>query len=256
MTSSMVLRKRSRGQREGLVLHLSSPPPNCDLYSGSEYEPEVIPRSPVASTSSGKRAKTPNTNGGYICGFEGCNKVYTKPSRLAEHQRSHTGEVSNNSTFHYSMPRTQSGTKRPYVCTVCSKTYLRESHLQAHARSHQPESSKPFVCEAPECGKRFWTTQHLRVHSELHQGEKPFKVTNIKIRSSGPPDASCWHSVRNPGVTRHIRSIINLGSTSVTYTPHLEQNPIGVNALDVQSRLQPIKNYELTSRPMTVRRSY
>lgn len=30
----------------------------------------------------------------YQCTHEGCDKAYSKPSRLAEHERSHTGEVS------------------------------------------------------------------------------------------------------------------------------------------------------------------
>jgi len=29
----------------------------------------------------------------YRCCFQGCEKAYTKPTRLAEHKRSHTGEV-------------------------------------------------------------------------------------------------------------------------------------------------------------------
>ncbi|RPD63072.1 hypothetical protein L227DRAFT_473071, partial [Lentinus tigrinus ALCF2SS1-6] len=94
----------------------------------------------------------------YACTYEGCSKAYAKPSRLAEHERSHTGD-------------------RPYVCTICNKTYLRENHLQAHARTHLPNSAKPYLCEQLGCGKRFWTSQHLRVHTELHRGEKLFKCS-------------------------------------------------------------------------------
>jgi hypothetical protein len=35
----------------------------------------------------------------YNCTFEGCEKAYTKPTRLEEHKRSHTGEVCTQS-FH------------------------------------------------------------------------------------------------------------------------------------------------------------
>ncbi|KAJ7600890.1 hypothetical protein C8J56DRAFT_813832 [Mycena floridula] len=92
----------------------------------------------------------------FKCIYAGCKKSYTKPSRLQEHQRSHSGQ-------------------RPYVCATCQKSYLRETHLQAHSRTHLPESARPHVC--PSCDKRFWTPQHLRVHLDLHNGEKPFKCT-------------------------------------------------------------------------------
>jgi hypothetical protein len=43
---------------------------------------------PVPSTPSSRSAKKK-----YNCTFEGCQKAYTKPTRLEEHKRSHTGEV-------------------------------------------------------------------------------------------------------------------------------------------------------------------
>ncbi|KAF8600465.1 hypothetical protein BDV93DRAFT_525337 [Ceratobasidium sp. AG-I] len=127
----------------------------------------------------------------YACIHSGCNKSYRKPSRLQEHERSHTGE-------------------RPFVCLTCDKSYLRESHLRAHSRSHLPASAKPFVCthqvfippkcqaddlvstqrdsndelEASTsttkiCNQRFWTAQHLRVHEKgIHLGEKQYKCTS------------------------------------------------------------------------------
>ncbi|KAJ7072584.1 transcription factor iiia [Mycena amicta] len=91
----------------------------------------------------------------YQCTHPGCLKAYTKPSRLNEHERSHTGQ-------------------RPFSCDQCSKSFLRESHLHAHARSHLPNSDRPFSCEESNCDKRFWTAQHLRAHTEWHSGTKPF----------------------------------------------------------------------------------
>lgn len=43
-----------------------------------------------ASTSSGVKKPRPRR---HACSFTGCTKTYTKPSRLAEHERSHSGLV-------------------------------------------------------------------------------------------------------------------------------------------------------------------
>ncbi|KAI8995510.1 hypothetical protein BD414DRAFT_479749 [Trametes punicea] len=153
--TTLTLRKRKR--RDSLVIHISSPSPSCEndpLYTESEYDPGQASDVPSAAP----RARTPGKQKRYTCTFEGCTKAYSKLSRLAEHERSHTGD-------------------RPFVCSTCNKSYLRESHLQAHARTHLPSSARPFVCTEEGCGKRFWTSQHLRVHTELHRGEKPFKCS-------------------------------------------------------------------------------
>ncbi len=57
---------------------------------------------PVASTSrvvltNGRATSVPVVRGrakNYVCTFEGCSKAYSRPVRLEEHMRSHTGEVS------------------------------------------------------------------------------------------------------------------------------------------------------------------
>nr|GAT57901.1 transcriptional factor IIIa [Mycena chlorophos] len=130
-----VLGKR---QRSHFVLQVSTPGP-------SKPAPVIINGTLVQ----------PTTKKRYQCTHPGCLKAYSKPSRLEEHERSHTGD-------------------RPFSCDTCSKTFLRESHLHAHSRSHLPESDRPFVCGEQGCTKRFWTAQHLRVHTDWHNGAKPF----------------------------------------------------------------------------------
>ncbi|KAF9821931.1 hypothetical protein IEO21_00361 [Rhodonia placenta] len=164
-TSTVVLRKRKRQAEPLAILRVSSSPsPGYDLsQSESDYDPDTQHR-PIAGPSKHQREVSTKRRP-YQCPHPGCDKSYTKLSRLAEHERSHTGD-------------------RPFICSSCSKTYFRESHLQAHARSHLPDSAKPFVCGEPNCGKRFWTTQHLHVHEGTHKGEKPFQCSEPSCDAS------------------------------------------------------------------------
>ncbi|KAJ7350369.1 hypothetical protein DFH08DRAFT_108230 [Mycena albidolilacea] len=154
--SSTVLGKRSRGQ---YLLHLSSSPEPCG-FSDSEFRPRASTSKSLPILINGTLVS--DTKKRYKCTHTGCDKAYSKPSRLEEHERSHSGQ-------------------RPFVCDTCGKSYLRETHLHAHARSHLPQSDRPFVCSQPNCEKRFWTAQHLRVHLDWHNGAKPFTC----------PEANC-----------------------------------------------------------------
>ncbi|KAJ6558457.1 hypothetical protein DFH09DRAFT_1248073 [Mycena vulgaris] len=148
----IILGKRNRAASKYLLRLASSPEP----WGLSDSDLEL----PIASTSKSlpilvNGTLVSHTKKCYKCTQKGCDKAYSKPSRLEEHERSHSGQ-------------------RPFVCETCKKSYLRETHLHAHARSHLPHSDRPFVCLEPNCEKRFWTAQHLRVHSDLHNGTKPF----------------------------------------------------------------------------------
>jgi len=54
-----------------------------------------------------------------------CGKIFSKPSQLSRHLRTHNGE-------------------RPYKCGVCSSSFSQLSSLEAHRFTHTNE--KPFVC--------------------------------------------------------------------------------------------------------------
>lgn len=187
LTATTVLGKRkNRVTSEALLLQLSASESNHEQSDvswqglGSEAESPQTPR------NSNKKSEFALVNGSlvksakrkYHCTFSGCDKSYSKPCRLEEHERTHTGEVGLSIPISRSIRRFAEPcrSQRPFVCTTCNKSYLRETHLQAHVRSHLPDSDRPFEC--PGCLKRFWTAQHLKVHELTHKGEKPWKVVS------------------------------------------------------------------------------
>lgn len=98
--SVTVLGKRKT--RDALVLHVSA---SSDAASDSEYAPAASPvlatgksiagpsKASALSVGEEPSVKARNSQKVYKCTYEGCQKAYTKPSKLEEHQRSHRGEV-------------------------------------------------------------------------------------------------------------------------------------------------------------------
>ncbi|KAG9312012.1 hypothetical protein JVU11DRAFT_7285 [Chiua virens] len=161
LSSTTVLGKRKKSH---LVLRLSSSPAPSEAIE----TPSTTETTLQVTISVSKKSR-------YPCAYPDCTKSYSKPSRLAEHERSHTGEVRITMTTEFLLLSYSSFTQRPLTCNSCGKSYLRESHLQAHSRSHLPETEKPYVCtESAECKKRFWTTQHLARHENSHRGDKSY----------------------------------------------------------------------------------
>ena len=188
LTTTTVLGKRkNRVASETLLLQLSASESNHEQSDASWQDPGSETESPQTSRTSNKKSEFVLVNGSlvknakrkYHCTFSGCEKSYSKPCRLEEHERSHTGEVRlsfQNFVFDLWRLAEPCRSQRPFVCTTCNKSYLRETHLQAHVRSHLPDSDRPFGCPEVGCSKRFWTVQHLKVHESTHKGEKPWKV--------------------------------------------------------------------------------
>lgn len=109
-------------------------------------DPDSLASSPIRVTEPGP-SNRPEGGPSYVCPYEGCSKGYTKPSKLAQHIRSHTGE-------------------RPFVCDHpgCGASYMRNEHLKAHQRRHRDASEKPFACQYEGCTLKFWTSSQLKNH--------------------------------------------------------------------------------------------
>jgi len=90
--SKTVLGKRkASGGKAALVLHLAySPEPTNMPESDDSYQPPAT-SSPPPILINGRLV--PSTKRRYKCTYDSCEKAYTKPSRLIEHERTHTGVV-------------------------------------------------------------------------------------------------------------------------------------------------------------------
>ena len=96
-TSTHLSRPKVLGKRKGIaedtyVLHLaSSPEPSGEQSDLDSFRNVTKSKPQVPVLVNGKLSL--ETKRLYSCTYDGCKKSYPKPSRLAEHERSHTGEV-------------------------------------------------------------------------------------------------------------------------------------------------------------------
>ncbi|KAI7820618.1 hypothetical protein BC939DRAFT_530440 [Gamsiella multidivaricata] len=132
------------------------PDPGSESVSDSSQERNTRATSKSRSTRSRSSTTAPKPTRTvlshkkmYACLYPGCEKSYTKPSRLKQHELVHTDE-------------------RPYRCYElgCTSSFRREDHLAIHIKGHG--SSREFRCFQPGCTKAFYTQDKLTRHLKSH----------------------------------------------------------------------------------------
>lgn len=223
--------KRQRGSRGDAVaidvqqLALSSRDTDngCPATATSPSKQTLVGEVASTSTRNSPRPSPARAKTRYFCQHPGCDKSYTKPVRLAEHERSHTGE-------------------RPFGCPEegCSASYLRETHLAAHLRTHRDESEKPLLCSEDGCDKRFWTNQHLKRHVRLvHEQDKDqYRVSGLLM--SGSVRRGCSSSRVQEGRCTELTILATLHSPSRHFVSH-HPYPVPAMSSRVQQASQAAK---------------
>ena len=145
----------------------------------AELKQETIPISRSESSESlnsltSTRSSSSNRPKTYFCDYDGCDKAFTRPSILTEHQLSvHQG-------------------LRAFQCDKCAKSFVKKSHLERHLYTHS--DTKPFQCSYCGC------LQNRRLHPSSGQMKDLVCVTSCRF--------SCWRVVTPfPQLRAHILSV-------------------------------------------------
>ena len=151
-----------------------------DSESQSDADSDIGDATPLTAAQT-PRTPRPSDLKLHHCTYEGCTKSFTRPVRLAEHQRSHTGE-------------------RIYKCKEkgCDKDFLRESHLKHHIKSAHSDV-REYQCNWEGCSKSFTTGTRLRRHIAAHEGREKYRCRGYE---------GCNETFRKHAtLTRHILAV-------------------------------------------------
>lgn len=151
-------------------------PRRIPTLGGVRLRPEGEPE-PPAERPQPRRARRDHTKR-HACPT--CDKRFSSPGKLSQHQLSHTGELPFscdlcekrfNTRFKLARHGLIHSEARAFACNVCGKTFNRKDHLTNHIRVHNPVK-KLYTCERPDCRKSYTSLMSYRKHAALHSAEE------------------------------------------------------------------------------------
>ena len=102
----------------------------------------------------------------FICGFEGCNKNFSKKNGLDRHLKTHSDDF------------------KPYQCPTCSRMFVEKIQLERHFQVHlKTEKVTNFRCS--QCMKYFNRKPDLVRHNKTVHQEKSYECDLCPVRRFG-----------------------------------------------------------------------
>lgn len=130
-----------------------------------------------------------------------CDKRFSSPGKLSQHQLSHTGELpfscefcdkKFNSKFKLARHNLIHNEARAFSCNVCGRTFNRKDHLTNHVRVHNPVK-KMYTCERSDCRKSYTSSLSYRKHMALHSAEEGNLQCKICDETFGSQQEIVYH---------------------------------------------------------------
>lgn len=189
------------------IWEVKGEPSTCAVttLSRSASIDSIASLSSVASSTSSSRPKN------YFCDYDGCNKSFTRPSLLTEHQL----------TVHQGI--------KPFKCHHCERTFAKKSHLERHMFTHS--DNKPFHCSY--CGKGVTTKQQLKRHEITH-------TKSFKCEYEGCNECFYKHSqLRSHTLSVHLQKLTCEHCGKKFQRPYRLQNHLAKHHnVDVENKYQ------------------
>lgn len=190
---------------------------------------------------------TSGTKKRYQCTHPDCPKAYTKPSRLKEHERSHTGQVR---AFLQPIRLLNRSSARSVATTATNRFSARATCTHTPGATFLTRIDL-FLVQNRTVKRDFGppSTSMLTPNGIMARNPSLYAQLPLFLRESS---TACYYSARKKTATNHLRSTTNCELIALRYTPYLERNHTNVNTTHVPNRFLPVSIFAPMPRCTTV----